>query len=258
MIKIRTESSFADMDGFIKFLLALVIAWLPFYFQNQVSYGVFLVYLLLVTLASGIRYRTLLLSCASYCIIVLIPYLFGMVMNGFLYYLTKNEAFILQDPYEIVLRLFRLLIIWYISILYFQTTPMETILGLLDKLLFPLKMIKLPVQDFLKVIMCIVMELKGTGEEVKTRFLDNARSAVGGSNAKLKSKINGISQIIVSSLVDSFQKLDNLERFVESVDPEKIIKYRFKMTEPEWVAVFSISFLVLLIDFIEKSNGFPI
>ena len=69
---------FADLDGLIKFVLVLIIATLPFYFEKEVSYGIFLAYLLAVTLASGIRVRTLLLSAASYpAIIVLIPYLLG-------------------------------------------------------------------------------------------------------------------------------------------------------------------------------------
>lgn len=254
----KTLSHSPDLDGFIKFLMVTVIAMLPFYFEKPVSYGFFLVYLLMVTLASRIRYRTLLLSAASYFIIVLVPYLFGLLMNGVIYYLTKNEALIHQEPQEIILRLFKLFIIWYVSILYFHTTPMKTILGLLDQLLFPLKLIKVPVQDYLKITMCIVMELKGAGEEMKTRFLEHARSVIGGKNRRLKSKFNGISQIIVSSLVDSFQKLDKLESFVEQVNPEELFSYEFKMTIREWIAALSIVLLVFAIYLIEKGIGFAL
>jgi energy-coupling factor transport system permease protein len=210
----------------------------------------------MITLVSGIRYRTLLLSAASYFIIVLIPYLFGILMNISLYHLTKNEAFIIQEYQELFLRLFRLFIIWYVSILYFHTTPMKTILGLLDKFFFPLKLIKVPVQDYLKVVMCIVMELKGTGEEMKTHFLDHARSVIGGG--KLRSKFSGISQIIVSSLVDSFQKLDEMESLVVKVSQEELYNYRFKMTKHEWIAALSLSLLILILNFIEKGNGLVI
>lgn len=258
MNKTLNHSPFTDLDGLVKFLWAIVIAILPWYFANQVSYGIFMVYLVIVTLASGIRYRTLLLSAASYCIIVLIPYLFGILLNGLLYYLTKNEALIMQGSQEIFLRIFRLFIIWYVSILYFHTTPMETVLGLLDKLFYPLKLLKMPVQDYLKVIMCIVMQLKGTGEEMKTLFLDNARAVIGGSQGKLKSKFKGISQIIVSLLVDSFQKLDEIESLVEKVNPADLFNYKFKMTIYEWIAAVSIALLILLLYITEKGNGFAL
>ncbi len=251
----KDHSTFTDLDGFIKFLLAIVIAILPFYFENQVSYGIFLVYLVIVTLASRIRYRTLLLSALSYFIIVLIPYLFGILLNGFLYFLTENTIFINQGSAELFLRLFRLFIIWYVSILYFQTTPTETIIGLLDKFFFPLKLLKMPVQDYLKVVMCIVIELKGTGEEMKTRFLDHARAVIGGSQTKLRSKFNGISQIIVSALVDSFQKLDELESMVAEIRPEELFNYKFKMTKPEWIAVLSLAGLILILYMLEKGYG---
>jgi energy-coupling factor transport system permease protein len=132
---------------------------------------------------------------------------------------------------------------------------MKTILGLLDKLLFPFKVIKVPVQDYLKVVMCIVMELKGTGEEMKTSFLNHARSVLGGSNGSIRSKFNGISQIIVSLLVDSFQKLDKLENFVEKINPEELFHYKFKITKREIIALLSIVLLLLVINFIEKGNG---
>ncbi len=248
MIKSLDHRTFTDLDGFIKFLLAIVIIILPFYLEKQLSFGIFMVYLFIVTLASGIRYRTLLLSAASYFIIVLIPYLFGILMNALFYYLTKNEAFIIQSgAQEIFLRLFRLFIIWYVSILYFHTTPMKTILGLLDKLFFPLKLLKVPVQDYLKVVMCIVMELKGAGEEMKTRFINHARSLIGGNRNKLKSKFDGISQIIVSSLVESFRKLDEIEGLVAQISREELSDYKFKMTGREWVAVLSIFLLIAVL-----------
>lgn len=252
----KSHSTFIDLDGFIKALLAIAIATLPFYFEKQASYEIFLVYLLMVTLVSRIRYRALFLSAGSYCIIVLIPYLFGILMNISLYYLTKNEAFIIhQGSQEIFSRLFKLFIIWYASILYFHTTPIETVLGLLDKLLFPFKLIKLPVQDYLKVVMCIVMELKGTGEKLKTGFVEQGRSVIGGSRRDLKSKLNGISQIIVSSLVDSFQKLDELERMVEKVSAQDLFDYELKMTRHEGIAALSITLLILTLYIIEKGNG---
>lgn len=259
MNKKANHSSIAELDGFIKFLLAIVIATLPFYLEKQVSYQLFVLYLLIVTLASGIRYRTLLLSAASYCIIVVIPYLFGILMNISLYYLTRNDAFIIsQGAQEVFLRLFRLFIIWYTSILYFHTTPIKTILGLLDRLLYPLKLVKVPVEDYLKVVMCIVTELKGMGEEIKADFLAQGRSVIGGSGHRLKSKFNGIAHIIVATLVNSFQKLDELEGMVEKLNHEELFNYQPRMTQNEGLAALSMSLLILMLYVFEKGNGFII
>lgn len=257
MNRTLNHSTFTSLDGFIKLLLAVTIAILPFYIENKVSYIIFLVYLMLFTLTSRISYRTLLLSGASYFIIVLIPYLFGILLNGVLYNLTRNEALIMQQGYAaLYIRLFRLFIIWYVSILYFHTTHLETVLSLLDRLLFPLKLLKLPVQDFLKIIMCIVTQLKGTSEDMKTRFLEDSRYVMGGNAASLKSKFNGISRIIVSSLVNSFHKLDEVESMVEEMSLKPLFKYRFKMGKPEWLAVLSTALLILSLYIVEKGNGF--
>jgi energy-coupling factor transport system permease protein len=106
--------------------------------------------------------------------------------------------------------------------------------------------------------MYIVMDLKGMGDEMKNRFLDHARSVIGGNKSKLKSKLNGISQVIVSSLVDSFEKLDELENQVGKVSPQELFNYEFKMTKHEWIAALSITLLILILYIVETGNGFAI
>ncbi len=118
-----------EMDGLIKFILAASLAVMPFLFEKELSFGILCIYLLMVTLVSKIKFNTLLISAASYGIIVVIPYLFGFFMNELLYILTNNELFTTnQGTYAFFLRLFRLFIIWYVSILYFHTTSMKTVL----------------------------------------------------------------------------------------------------------------------------------
>lgn len=248
-----------ELDGLVKFVLAIVVAVLPFYFQQHISYGLFMLYVLIITRVLRIPCRALLLSAASYCLIVLIPYLFGISINILLLYLTQNPAFIsYQQIPELILRMFRLLVIWYVSMLYIYTTPMPIFLGLLDKLLWPLKLLKVPVQDYLKVVMCVVMDLKSSGEDVKTRFLDRARSAMGGGSKRLKVRLGGIAQLIAATLVESFQKLDSIEAVLEKTSAEDMFHYHFKVTRLEGMAVLSISLLTIVLYFIEKGNGFII
>lgn len=251
------KTGFMDMDGLVKFVLATVLASMPFLFQKQMSLGILAVYIVFVTVISRIKPRTLLISGASYCIIVMLPYLFGLSMNALFYFFSNNDLFANhQGPYEVFLKLFRLFVIWYVSILYFHTTPMETVIGLLDKLFTPLKLIRVPVEDYLKVVMCVVLELKVTGSEMKKSLGDSMRSAMGEGKRKFKINIKGISQIIVSLIVNSFEKIDTIESFVEKVNPEDLYHYHFKLSKSDVIAVVSFILLTVLLLIVEKGYWF--
>ncbi|WP_025248669.1 hypothetical protein [Desulfitobacterium metallireducens] len=242
----------SDMDGLIKFILATLLAILPFWVQNMMSFGVLTIYLGIMTLASKIKPKTLLISATSYAIIVLIPYLFGLLMNTLIYSLSNNALFANQQgTYESFLRLFRLFIIWYVSILYFHSTPIKTVLGMLDKLLKPLKLLGVPVEDYLKVVMCVVIELKSMGVEVKNSLGESMRSVMGEGGRWFKINVKGIAQIIVSLIVDSFGKLEKIESFVEKVNPEELYYYCFKLSKRDVVVVLSFIMLVSLMWMIE-------
>lgn len=242
------------IDGLIKLILAVVLAIIPFFLEKQISLGILTVYLLIATLVTRIKFRTLLISAASYSIIVLIPYLFGYLMSELLYLFTSNELFAYnQGGYEVFLRLFRLFVIWYVSILYFHTTPMKTVIGLLDKILFPLKLIGVPIKDYLKIVMFIVSELKGKGTEIKNSFIENARSTIGGDKTKLKTKIKGISHIIVSMLVNSFEKIDEIQNLVENVNSDELYNYKFKISRSDLVIV--LIFIMLISGLLIVENG---
>lgn len=250
-----TSAELSDMDGLIKFILATMLSVMPFFVQKTMSFGIIFIYLLLVTLFSRIKLSTLLISASSYFIVVLMPYLFGLLMNGVIYSFSNNDLFAYhQGPHEIFLRLFRLLIIWYVSILYFHTTPMKTVIGLLDKFLTPLKFVGVPVADYLKVVMGSVLELKETGTEVKKSLEESMRSAMGGHGRKLQLNIKGLSQIIVSLIVNSFGKLDKIGRFVEQANPDDLYGYCFKLTTREIVVVLSFSLLTFLVFMVEKGG----
>lgn len=244
-----TES--LNMDGLIKFILAVILSLMPFLFHEQMSFGILAVYLLIVTLVSKIKLRILIISAASYCIIVLLPYFFGLLMNSLLYSFSDIHLSD-QGSYEIILRLFRLLVIWYVSILYFHTTSMKTVIGLVDKLFTPLKLVGVPVKDYLNIVMCIVLELKETGSEVTKSLGERMRSVMGENKKRFKINIKGISQIIVSLIVDSFEKLDKIERFVEKVKPDDLYDYSFKLSKSDVIGVLSFISLTAVVLMIEK------
>lgn len=247
------STAVTEMDGLIKLILATALAVVPFYCREPWSFALFAAYLALVTLSSKIRPRTLLLSAASYGIVVLFPYFFGLLMSWIFYMLFRNPAFALQsEGYEIFLKLARLFLIWYISILYFNTTPMKAVIGMTDKLLTPLKWLRVPVGDYLKVIMCIVHELGEIGPELKKSWGENMRkTAAGKSRRVFKLSIKGISSVLVSLIVDSFQKLDKVQAFVEHAGPG-FYSYRFKIRKYDGLAAVSMVILFTVVSVLER------
>ena len=246
-----------DIDGMIKFFIATMLAITSFLLDKPISLGILSVYLLIATLVTRIKFRTLLLSAASYFIIVLIPFLFGYLMSELLYLFTHNELFAYnQRGYEVFLRVFRLFVIWYVSILCFHTTPLNTVIGLLDKLLFPLKLLGVPTEDFLKIVMCIVLDLKGKGAEIKNSFMKNARSVIGGNKTKLKTKITGISHIIVSLLVNSFEKINEIQSSIENLNTDELYDYKFKISIRDIVVALSFILLTWVLLMVEKGYLF--
>lgn len=237
----------SDMDGMIKLIIAVLLMVIPFYIQAVLSFGLFAAYLVFVTLMLKVNPRTLMISGASFAIIVLIPYLFGLLMNALFYYFLHNPLFAYQGSMAIFLRLFRLFVIWYVSILYFHTTPMKTFIGMLDKFLTPLKKLGLPTSDYLKVIMCIVVQLKETGSDVKKNLGEKMRSAVGEEKRKFRINVKGISQIIVNLIVDSFEKIDKIQEYVEKVSPEDLYYYRFGLRLKDAAGMLTFLVIVALI-----------
>lgn len=242
-----------DIDGLFKLMIVIALAITPFYLEKEISLAFLFAGLLIATVVTKIKFRTLLLSAASYFIIVLIPYLFGYFMSELLYLFTNNDFFAYkQSGYEVFLRVFRLFVIWYVSILYFHTTPMNTVIGLMDKLLYPLKLVRVPVRDFLNIIVCIVAELKGKGTELKDSFMENARSAIGGEKIKLRTKIKGVSHIIVSLLINSFEKINDIQNSLENLNTDELYNYRIKISLKEIVVVLIFAIFISGLFVVEK------
>ena len=241
-----------EMDGFIKIIQAVLLASIPFLLKNPISFILLFTYLLGVTFVSGIKPRTLITSSVSYCIVFLIPFLFGILMNHFLYMITGDDLFAdNQGTHEVYLRLIRLFIIWYISILYFNTTPIQTVVGLFDMILKPIKLIGVPVSDFLKIVMYVVMDLSVCGTEIKESLGEKIREAAGGSGKKFKINIKTISQIIVSLIINSFDRLDKIEKLMGENNDE-IYKYSFRLTKKDGISVLSFILFVVTVLLIER------
>lgn len=232
------------MDGALKFVLAIALMIIPFYIQELWSIGLFIAYLLLITLVLKVNMRTLLISGASFAIIVLFPYIFGLSLNALLYHFTQNGIFAFHGYWAIFNRILKLFVIWYLSILYFQTTPMTVFVGMLDKFSTPFKKIGLSIEDYLKVIMCIVILLKEMGNDVRQNLGQKMRTAMGEKKGRLSINVKGIAQIIVNLILDSFSNLDKVEEYVNKVKAEDLYHYKPSFTLKDGLALLTFTLLI--------------
>lgn len=244
----KTDLLFNDLDALIKLIIVIILATLPFFINNCIGLLLITAYLIFATIFTRIKFRTLLISATSYFIIVLFPYFFGYSVNAFLYWISGNEFFASSKNFiEIFLRLFRLFVIWYVSIIYFHTTSIDKVLGLFGIILSPLKRLRIPVDDYLKLIMCIVIDLRGKGTEIMNNFKENARKVIGGEDSSLKTKIGGAAQFIVSLIVSSFDKINEVQNTIENFNTDNLYNYKFKITLNDILAIISMVIFIILL-----------
>jgi len=243
------------MDSGIKLLVLLILGIAPFFISCHMSYMLLLAYLIALTHFLRIQLSVIFKNTVAYVIIIILPYIFGFLVAILVSSVTGNDLTKLYSSLEDVsLRLFQLFILWYAGILYLNSTKIESIIGLFDKLLSPLKRFGVPVADFLKIIMCVIQELKELAPEVKKGFTESFSSIFGNRKSLPKSKLAGISQIIVNYFVNSFERLGKVEEYVKNVEDRDLFHYKFTISLHDVFLVVSI--ITLVVSIILVSNSF--
>ncbi len=239
------------MDSGIKLLMVLVLGIVPFLMEGYFNYFLLLSYLAVATFMARIQLKVLIKNIAAYVVIIIFPYAMGIFMAVAISRLTGNSLVAFQGSLaDVSLRLFQLFIIWYAGILYFNSTKVEQVLGLFDKLLAPLKSIGLPVTDFLKAILCVINELKELAPEAKRTFFESLSHLAGHRKSLSKSRLRGISLVIVDFIVNSFARLDQLEEHIKKVEKEDIFNYKFNFSKTDFFAILSLLLLIGIMIFV--------
>ncbi|OEF98790.1 hypothetical protein BHF68_03045 [Desulfuribacillus alkaliarsenatis] len=246
-----------QLDSGLKFLIALIMSTIPFLLRDTYSFVILTVFLFVTTILLRIRPRTILTSFAAYSIIVLLPYMFGFFISTVIFWFSGNEVFAYhQQISDIALRMFQLFLLWYVGSLYFQSTSMKSFIGLLDKLLSPLKRLGVPISDHLKVIMCVVNELKVLGPEMKKQFSESMQSLKADKKSIFNINIKGISNIIISFLVNSFKRLDYIEEYLQQVETDELYEYQFQISKEDIWMLITFILLVYLLFIVETGYAF--
>jgi energy-coupling factor transport system permease protein len=208
------------------------------------SFAVILLYILLVTVLSSLSFRILLRNLLYLSVALIVPYLFGLIFSicsalfepgGFSFGNINFPA--------IALKFGRLILLGHIGSIYMYTTPFGLIVGMLNRLLTPLKRIGAPVSDYLKILICIRTELPNAvkrGRDTVARWRDPDGTVTRWS---LKRKIEGMANVIVSQILQSFQEIERIQRLIAETDCADLDAFRFKVSKSDIVAIMSLILL---------------
>ncbi|MGE5582463.1 MAG: hypothetical protein ACM3X9_07975, partial [Bacillota bacterium] len=183
------------------------------------SSAVILLYILMVTVLSGLSFRTLLRNLLYLSVALIVPYLFGLVFSicGALFDTGGFSAQSINLP-AIALKFGRLILLGHIASIYMYTTPFGRIVGMLNRLLTPVKRCGAPVRDYLKILLCIRKELPNAvkrSRDTVARWRDPTGTV---KRRSLKSKIEGMANVIVSQILQSFQEIERIQRLIDETD----------------------------------------
>ncbi len=245
------------MDSGIKLFIAVVLGITPFFIDCYIAYILLMAYFFLLTVLSGIPIRIITKSIITYTIIIIMPYFFGLLIAIVFYRLTGKYMGAFYSSFEeVALRLLKLFILWYAGSLYLNSTPMQSVIGLFYKLFSPLKQIGVPVSDFLKIIMCVMNELKELAPEVKKSFSESLGQIFRSGKDLSKGKIKAIGYVLVSFIVNSFQRLGKVEEDIKQIETKDIFIYKFTISRVDILVILSL--ILLLGSIIIISDAFCI
>jgi energy-coupling factor transport system permease protein len=246
-----------EMDAGIKMVLAIFLTVIIFLCHQTFSLVFIAIFLLCVTAIARINFGVLVKSILAYGFVIVMPYLFGFLINALIHFLADNGGFVDQHSLsKVVLKMFQLFLLWYIGSLYLHTTPLKSAIGMLDKFFTPLKALGVPITEYLKVVMCVIKELAGTTQKLKNSLGQNIRSALEKRRWCFKINLKGIANILVSLIVNSFREMERIQDYVEKVSSEDLYSYHFKITGKDTWALGSFGILLAIVLAIETNYFF--
>ena len=101
----------------------------------------------------------------------------------------------------------------------------------------------MPVRDYLKILLCIRKELPNAvkrSRDTVARWRDPAGTV---QRRSLKSKIEGMANVIVSQILQSFQEIERIQRLIDETDCADLDAFRFKVSKFDIIAIISLILL---------------
>ncbi|HWP97141.1 MAG TPA: hypothetical protein VN426_09840, partial [Syntrophomonadaceae bacterium] len=205
-----------EIDAGIKLILAILLAIASSFCNNGLDLVYFTIYLLVITVFLKSDLRFIFKNLLSYGIIILFPYFLGLLLSLALSKFFPGPAYFHNVNLEATsLKMIKIFFVWYIGNLYFFTTPFKSIMDMLNKVLFPLNSIGIPVAKHLNMIMFIVNELTRSVSQFKHDILEQVRHIFKNNHLGVKTKSNELSNILVTFIANSLQRTDEIQEQVE-------------------------------------------
>ncbi|MCL6591313.1 MAG: hypothetical protein K6U80_15330 [Firmicutes bacterium] len=234
-------------------MISIILAITLFLSKAYTGLIIILIYTLTITLISGIDLHFFLRSLASYAIIILGPYLFGFLLSLFFSFFASGVPLPPENSFiNVIIKMARIFFLWHIGSLFLDSTPIQSVVCFLNKILKPLNRLGVPVSRLMSVIMGIALELPETVNTFTKIFSRKLPLIVNRSNLSLKARITIISDTIADLIIKSLQKTEKTQEVIEKIHANQLNTYSFQIHKKEIIAIISCLALIIVVFFSEK------
>lgn len=236
-----------EIDAGIKLVLAILLAVASSFCKNGLELAYFSTFLMVITVLLKSDLRFLLKNLLSFGIIILIPYLLGLLLSMLMSKLFPGLAYLNHINLDTaLLKMIKIFFIWYIGNLYFFTTSFASITEMLNQVFGPLNRVGVPVAKYLHMIMFILNELSRSVSSFKSDILEPAGRTLKNKHLNVNNKMKELSHILVDFIANSLRRTDEIQEQVE-LSPVNDYQYSLRISKNEILAIFGcVIFLVLL------------
>jgi len=225
------------IDAGIKAVLALLLAVTSSFCISHLDLVYFFIFLLLITILLKSNLRFVYKNLISYTIIIVFPYFVGLLLSLLVSRLFSGAAYFNTVNLDTaILKMVKIFFIWYIGNLYLSTTPIESIIDMLNKVFSPLNSAGIPAAKYLNMIVFILSELTGLMSRFKNDNLEQARHIFTDNHLGIKSKSKELSNILVTFIANSLQRTDEIYERVE-LSKNKGCQYILTISKNEIIAI---------------------
>lgn len=238
-----------EIDPGIKGLLALILGIAACFCDSGWGVAYFTVFLLMVTLWLKCELRFVAKNLASFAVILGLPYVGGLLLSGLMSHLVPGTQAVIGFTWQAVaFKMVKIFFIWYISSLYFFTTPFLAIAEMLGRLLAPLNAWGIPVNKHLHMILCIVQELTRSVGQFTRDVMEQARLIFKNNELGLGARCKELAHILAGFIANSLQQTDHIQAEYDGIGVPGV--YRPNIVRNEILAM--LSSLIFLLFFFTK------
>lgn len=239
-----SEDRYVEVDAGIKTVLAILLAVVACFCDSRLDLVYFTIYLVLITVLLGSNLRFILKNLATYGIFIVFPYLCGLFFSFLIQKLFPGPTYVYNFE-ATFFRMVKIFYIWYISSLYFFTTPLKIIMDIFNIIFFPLSYLGIPVAKHMNMVMVVINKLTSSVGQFKQDIMEQAGHIIKDDQLGLKTKLKELSNILVVFIANSLQQTDEIQEQVEMIR-QRDYQYKLRVSKNEILAILTFIIFLLL------------